>query len=387
VADRQVDRGLRRRPGGPGLTGFPDVAIIGGGIVGCAAAAFLAEAGARVELFERGHLAGAASGRNSGAIQHPFDPVLAALHEETLGHYRELEGFALPDAPAGVLMLARDRRALEPAAAGIARDQPELEPALLSPRQVRELEPGLAGKLWGCRLETGYPARPAAATLAFAERARRAGALLQERRAGWPWVTGAGLRGVLAGGEHCAAGAVLVAAGPWTPEVIDPTLSWRPIVPVWGVVVEMSMLDPPRHVVEEVGVEEVADGPGATALDSIFSLVAAGGDVSVGSTFLPEEPDPATWIPRIRRRAERFVPALERGRVEGARACARPVCVDGLPLVGRPGAIGNLCVAAGHGPWGISAGPATARLTADLLLGRAEEPDALRASRFGASTG
>jgi glycine/D-amino acid oxidase-like deaminating enzyme len=50
------------------LTGFPDIAIVGGGIVGCAAAAFLAEAGARVELFESGQLAGAASGRNSGAI-------------------------------------------------------------------------------------------------------------------------------------------------------------------------------------------------------------------------------------------------------------------------------------------------------------------------------
>ena len=39
-----------------------DVAIIGGGIVGCAAAAFLAEAGARVDLYEREEVASAASG-------------------------------------------------------------------------------------------------------------------------------------------------------------------------------------------------------------------------------------------------------------------------------------------------------------------------------------
>ncbi|MGH2805554.1 MAG: FAD-dependent oxidoreductase, partial [Thermoleophilaceae bacterium] len=86
MADRQVDRGLRRGVSGrgqpPGPAGraargsYPDVAVVGGGIVGCAAAAFLAEAGARVELFERGALAGAASGRNSGSIQHPFDPLL-----------------------------------------------------------------------------------------------------------------------------------------------------------------------------------------------------------------------------------------------------------------------------------------------------------------------
>ena len=108
------------------MTGLPDVAIVGGGIVGCAAAAFLAESGVRVELFERSELAGAASGRNSGSIQHPFDPVLAGLHFETLHHYRELAGFHLPEAPAGVLMLAGDRRALEPVAADIAREQPEL---------------------------------------------------------------------------------------------------------------------------------------------------------------------------------------------------------------------------------------------------------------------
>ena len=49
VADRQVDHRLRER----GVSAPTDVAIIGGGIVGCAAAAFLAEAGVRVELYER----------------------------------------------------------------------------------------------------------------------------------------------------------------------------------------------------------------------------------------------------------------------------------------------------------------------------------------------
>ena len=39
-----------------------DVAIIGGGIVGCAAAAFLSEAGARVELYERDEVGAWASG-------------------------------------------------------------------------------------------------------------------------------------------------------------------------------------------------------------------------------------------------------------------------------------------------------------------------------------
>jgi glycine/D-amino acid oxidase-like deaminating enzyme len=68
-------------------------------------------------------------------------------------------------------------------------------------------------------------------------------------------------------------------------------------------------------------------------------------------------------------------------RVQGARACARPVSRDGRPLVG-PLATEGLWVAAGHGPWGISTGAATGRLAADIVLGRAEAPAALQASRF-----
>jgi D-hydroxyproline dehydrogenase subunit beta len=345
--------------------------------VGCAAAAFLGEAGARVELFERGELAGAASGRNSGSIQHPFDPVLTALHLETLRHYRELDGFELPQSPAGVLMLGRERAALESAANEIRGDWPELEPTLLGGRVLHELEPGLGGRLWGCRLETGYPVRPAAATLAFAERARRAGALLHEGRVAWPWVRSGRTRGVIAGHEHSAAGAILVAAGPWAPEVIDPTRAWRPIVPVWGLVLEVELVDPPRHVLEEAGVEEVAaGGPG-----SLFSLVATDGATSVGSTFLTEEPDPDAWVDVIREAGEQFVPALAGASVVRTRTCARPQSFDGRPLVGRVGDVEGIWIAAGHGPWGISAGPATARLAADALLGRAEVPAALAAAR------
>ena len=42
----------------------------------------------------------------------------------------------------------------------------------------------------------------------------------------------------------------------------------------------------------------------------------------------------------------------------------------------------GLWVAAGHGPWGISTGPATARVVVDALLGRADVPAPLSARRF-----
>jgi glycine/D-amino acid oxidase-like deaminating enzyme len=350
--------------------------------VGCAAAAFLAEAGASVEVYERDEVGSAASGRNSGSVQHPFDPVMTELHVETLAYYRELEDLELPDTPAGVLMLAPERAPLEPAVHELARDCPELEATLLEPSAVRDLEPGVAAGLWACRLETGYPVRPMAATRAFARRAFAAGARFHEGETAWPWVISGRARGVLAAGVRRPAASVLVAAGPWTPELIDPTRAWQPIVPVWGVVADVQMDDPPTHVLEEVGVEDLAAG-GEAASGAIFSLVKAGKQVSLGSTFLMEPPaDPGAWTPRLQIAGLRFVPGLRRALVVGARACARPQSLDGRPLVGElPGQEG-LWAAAGHGPWGISTGPATARIAADALLGRAEVAAPLSVARF-----
>jgi glycine/D-amino acid oxidase-like deaminating enzyme len=356
-----------------------DVAIIGGGIVGCAAAAFLTEAGVRVEVYEREEVGAAASGRNSGSIQHPFDPVLAALHLETLNHYRRMEDVGLGDEPAGVLLLAPERDPLEPAVGEIARDCPELRPALLDPDELRDIEPGLAPGLWACRLETGYPVRPLAATRAFARRAFAGGARFHEAETAWPWVARGRARGVLSAGVRRPAGAVVLAAGPWTPELIDPTRGWQPIVPVWGVVADVRMDDPPRHVLEEAGVEGLAAGADGSAL---FSLVSVDGQTSLGSTFLRDAPNPDLWEGRLRREGDRFVPGLRHAEVVGLRACPRPQSLDGRPLMGEARGAEGLWVAAGHGPWGISTGPATARVLADAIIGKHQIEAALSVARF-----
>jgi len=249
---------------------------------------------------------------------------------------------------------------------------------------VRELEPAVADGLWACRLDTGYPVRPIAATRAFARRAHAGGARFHEAETAWPWVAQGRARGVLSAGVRRPADAVIVAAGPWSPEVVDPTRGWRPIVPVWGVVADVDFPDPPGHVLEEVGVEEVAEGAeaGPGHAGALFSLVAADGRVSVGSTFLLDQPNPELWEGRLRRSADRFVPGLRQADVVGLRTCARPQSVDGRPLLGDVPGQEGLWVAAGHGPWGISTGPASARLVADALLERAEIPEPLAAGRL-----
>jgi glycine/D-amino acid oxidase-like deaminating enzyme len=96
--------------------------------------------------------------------------------------------------------------------------------------------------------------------------------------------------------------------------------------------------------------------------------VTAGGVSAVGSTFTPEEPDPAEIAPMLLERGARFLPALAEARDYAARACPRPQSLDGRPLLGQIGE--DLWIAAGHGPWGVSLGPGSARLVADEILGR-----------------
>ena len=48
----------------------------------------------------------------------------------------------------------------------------------------------------------------------------------------------------------------------------------------------------------------------------------------------------------------------------------RPVTPDGLPIVGRPARYDNLILAGGHAMLGLSLGPITGRIVADLVAGR-----------------
>jgi len=361
------------------LVPSPDVAVIGAGIVGCALAAFLAEGGASVLLVEREEVAAGASGRNSGIVQHPMEAELAPLFAETVGHYRELveHGFALPEEPGGVLVLAEDPAALAHDLAVLQREFPGLRAQALAPGEPAALDPAVAPGLAGMRIHTGYAVPPGAATRAFAARAVAAGARVASGSAA---ALAAG--GLTVDGGHVPAGSVVVAAGPWTPELVDPRGGWRPIVPRWGVVAELRLPAPPRHALEEVGVEQLL----ATRAEPppIFTLVTAAGASSLGSTFLPERPDPAATAPRLVERGVRFVPALADVPIASVRCCARPVSADGRPLLGRAPDREDVYVASGHGPWGISLGPASAKRVAELILGgsTAGVPAAFDPARF-----
>jgi glycine/D-amino acid oxidase-like deaminating enzyme len=360
------------------VSGAPDVAVIGGGIVGCALAAFLAEGGARVRLYERDRLAAGASGRNSGLLQHPLDEALLPLYTESLGHYGELgHGFALPDEPSGLLYVAADRALVAAEHAQLVARFPELAPQWFE--EATAAEPAVAPGLAATRLDTGRPVPPAAATAAFAARARAAGAQLREGAPATVAVHTGRVAGVDVDGALEPAGAVAVAAGPWTPDALGGAAA-APVRPVWGAIAEVRLERPPQHAVEEAGAAAAISTPGAPP--SLFTIVTAGGVSAVGSTFRADQPDPSALAPVLLARGTRFVPGLEGVGPQAVRACARPQSADGRPLLGPVPGVAGLALATGHGPWGITLGPASARLVADGLLGRTPAvPPALTAGR------
>jgi D-hydroxyproline dehydrogenase subunit beta len=370
-----------------------DVIVVGGGIVGAAAAAFLAEAGARVVLVEREGLASGASGANSGVVQHPFDSVLAVLYRETVAQYRELTaadaGFRMADRPAGMLFLSEHEAAARRVAETLGATFPQLETAIVGCADLERLDPAIGPDLWACRVDVGYPVAPAASTYAYATLAERRGVEVRLGREASLALEGDRATGVLVDGRAVPAGAVLVAAGPGTCPFLDPTGGWRPVRPLWGVVVEADLPVTPRHVLEEAGIDAaigahpVEDDRPRDA-DVEFSIVPQPVTSAVGSTFLDQEPVPAAWMERILVGATRFVPSVADAPIRGTRACARPLSADGRPLIGRVPGRRGLYVCSGHGPWGISTGPASARMVVDLAIGR--EPDIpveLDPARFG----
>ena len=133
-----------------------------------------------MRLYEREAIAAAASGRNSGVLQHPMDEPLVALYEASLALYAELgHGFELPAEPARRARALRGRR---PRCGATAPRSPRASRSSRRSgsraRRSRTPSPGSPTACAAYRLETGRPVPPAAAAARWAERAREAGAEL-----------------------------------------------------------------------------------------------------------------------------------------------------------------------------------------------------------------
>ena len=138
----------------------------------------------------------------------------------------------------------------------------------------------------------------------------------------------------------------------------------------------------------DAAIEPDAGAPDEAEEPTGFSLVSLDGRTSLGSTFLPCSPSRATsrrgCAARARATCRRSPP---RRRAACGRAPGRSPWTGGRWWARSR--VHALFIAAGHGPWGISTGPASAAHVAALVLGDADprEPGVRAgtdAARFGA---
>ena len=346
------------------------------GIVGCAAAAswprrargWRCSSATRWRRRQRAQLGGAAASVRPGA---------GGAYRETLGLYRSLEDLEIADEPVGVLLLAFDAAELAEVAAEIGRDCPSCARDAARRRAAGARARARRGAQ---RVPARRPATPCArgGHAAFALRAYEEGVVFHSDEVAWPGRAADGCTASSRGacGERRAPCSWRRGRGPRgrrSDARVEPDrsrLGRRRRVPAGR-----------RRGTSSRRWVSRRWRPDARSRGRVQR--SHGGRNDVRRLDLPQRgADPDAWVGAVRARAATFLPALSRARPRGVRACARPQSLDGRPLVGEAEGVEGLWVAAGHGPWGISTGPATARLVVDAIRGHAEVPAALSVRRL-----
>ena len=358
----------------------PDVVIVGGGVIGCATAYFLAaEHGASSLIVERDAVASGASGGAAGELgavgRHRYSEEYTRflldgirMHERMAPALIEESGvdYLLTDIPLLRPALdeeeARDLQAQMDWQRGLG-----IEIEWLDAAQTRALGSWLADDALGCAytVEKQLEAYPFA--IAVAQAAERRGVDIRTAEAVGVLRDGDRATGVaLADGGRVEADAVLVAAGPWTQHAS----AWLgvdvPVEPLRGQIVHVALPDgaamPTHAIFHETG----------------YLLPKAGGDLLVGTTQ-----ELAGFDPRPTREAQdaimeaviRLAPQVIDAPIRDLTACLRPYSADEMPILGAVPGAERLFVATGHGYKGVTLALATGRSMAQLIATGASESD------------
>jgi D-hydroxyproline dehydrogenase subunit beta len=354
-----------------------DAIVIGAGIVGAACARALAREGMRVTVLEGGFAGGGTTAAGMGHLVVMDDsPAQLALTALSVELWRELGpslGSSVEFNQCGTLWIAEDASQMDAlrekerayGAFGIACE-------MVDPRRLAELEPNLRAGLAGGLLVTGDAVlnAPSAARWLLDD-ARAFGATIREQC----MVDEISDHVVRIGTEMLEADVIVNAAGVRSAQ-LTPEL---PIIPRKG---HLAITDRApgfcRHQLVELGY--LAHAHVMTSESIAFNVQPRqSGQVVIGSSR-----ELAGWDASINRdvlrrmlaRAEQFMPALSRLAVERTWTGLRPATPDKLPLIGRWEATGGLWIAAGHEGLGVTTSLGTARVLADLVVGRRPPIDA-----------
>lgn len=354
---------------------MPDVVVIGGGIVGAGAAYRLARAGARVTLVDRadtGHATAAGAGIVSPGTSVGRPPAYHVLVDAAVAYYREvLAQLAEDGEPAtgydrcGAIFITVDdaetarlgeieAQLAAKRAAGVANIG---EVTRLDARAARELFPALGD------IQTGLHVAGAARVNGRLMRdALRRGATIRPGSAELQR-HGDRVTGVRVDGETISAGAVVIAGGAWSGELAS-ALGFRlPVYPQRG---QILHLDLPGT--------DTGRWPIITGFHSHYLLTFPANRVVAGAT---REDGPgfdyratAGGVHEALGEALRVAPGLASATLHEIRIGFRPASPDQLPMLGVAPGLTNVWLATGHGPAGLTLGPHSGAVAADLALGQ-----------------
>jgi glycine/D-amino acid oxidase-like deaminating enzyme len=412
-----------------------DVVIIGGGIVGCSAAYFLARDGLSVTLFEKGRIAGEQSSRNWGWVrQQGRSPIELPLMIRSLRLWRELNDTLGEDIgfhQGGSLYLAEDAAQLAELERwlGVAREH-GIDTRLLSARELPQVLKSRDGT-WAGALYTASDARaePSRATAAIARGAQRAGARIVSRCAVRGIDQAAGrVQGVVTEHGITSARAVVCAAGAWSRLFCGSLGISLPQLPVLGTVARTA---PAPALLEgeawtpHIAIRRRADGGYTVAHGGSFAHSLTPATLRLAGKFLPALRQgheslrltfgreffkalatPSRWsldapspferdrvldpapeprvLAQIREALERWFPEIAAApfvETWGGMIEASP---DVLPVISGVERLSGFLVATGFSGHGFGIGPGAGKLVADLVSGRADEGErhAFRLERF-----
>ena len=352
------------------MTRTVDVAVIGGGIAGCAAAYYLAREGLDVAVIEYQGIGNAASGYALGLL-NPLSGALipgrlAAFAREAFDEHIRLwpqldeessidfQGRMMPH-----LEVVLDERGVPP-----LRDEMERWNATdgfsarwLNGQDVRALDDRIADEVVGAvLLERLGMVDSQLLTRALMDAACQQGASIVDDRATGISLSGDRALGVRMAGGEVACRTVVIATGPWSGAVQEWTGLNVPVTPLKGQIVRLEGLSPP--------LEYHVAGPGAIVQKADGKLWAAATEEEVGFDLSTTADARRSLLDR----AAQVLPAVRQARVLEQTACLRPRTPDGLPILGSVPSRKNVYLATGGGKKGVLLAPAMGMVLADLIV-------------------
>lgn len=374
-----------------------DTIIIGGGIVGTAAAYNLARRGAQALLIDAHHT-GRATDAGAGILSFgthgigqddfwlDFSRKAGDYYAQLIEGLKTEQGGATGYAATGQLIVAatedelaafehkrrliaeRHLRAGWPSAESISEIEPD---------EARKLFPPLADVYRALLYRDGARVDGRLLNAAMRRTAKSQGLMVREDTVERLVIENGAVTGVIASGETIAAGRVIIAGGAWSQTFGDQLGVQIPVSPKRGQIIHLSL---PGTDTSAWPVVSAFHGHYLVAWHD--SRVAAGATREANAGF-----NPHTTVAGVREvlgEALRVAPGLADAHIKEIRVGLRPATQDDLPVLGPvPGADG-VYLATGHGAVGLQLGPYSGKLAAGWALGDSAETDiaAFSISRF-----